>query len=156
MQPSTPCMVLNRIPVSMWVQRTSEKMEAANTEAPTDWRRFWLETYRELGGCSEESGSKRCPQAAAYALWFLGRLRGSGRVARQWPGPQVDQQLGKNAEYALIVAEMHQQHPTLAASRVWPLAQAEYEQQTGKEPAGSEQGQIRLVVALFREEQLLV
>jgi hypothetical protein len=42
------------------------------------------------------------------------------------------------------------------ARTVWPLVQARYTDQTGKVPANSEQGEIKLLVALFRERQLAV
>jgi hypothetical protein len=147
--------VLNRIQVTPWVLGTAEKMQKAGTEAVRDWNRYWLETYRELGGRSDQSGSKGCPRAAAYALRFLGRLRGGGRALRSWAVPQVNRELGKNAAYVAIAAESLTQGDAPAADRLWPFVQARYEDETGQEAAVSEQGEIKLVVALFRDNQLI-
>ena len=147
--------VLNRIPVTSWVLGTAEKMREANTEAVSDWNRFWLKTYQELGGCSGESGSKGCPKAAAFALWFLGWLREGGRTLLSWAVPQINQDLGKNAAYVVIAAELLEKGASPATKQLWPLVQARYQEYTGQEAADSEQGEIRLVVALFRERQLV-
>lgn len=147
-------MVLNKIPVTPWVCGTADKMRESNTESIADWNRFWLETYRELGGTSDKSGSKGCPRAAAYGLWYLGRVQESGRQARRLPVSEVSCELGKNAAYAVIAADLLQGGAPRCATSLWPLVQARFTELTDVAPADSEQGEIKLVVALFCEGQL--
>lgn len=149
-----PCLVLNKIMVKPWVLGTARKMQDARTDTQATWNNSWLERYRELGGCSKTSGSKGCPRAAAYGLWFLGRLRETGRPFLSWTVPQIDRDLGKNAAYAVIAANLLQQGASPAVGGLWPLVQDHYRAETGHEPAGKDQGEIKLVVALFQEEQL--
>jgi hypothetical protein len=147
-------MVLNKIPVTTWVCGTADKMRERNTEAISDWNRFWIETYREPGGTSDESGAKGCPKAAAYGLWYLGRVRHGKRPAQPLTGREVNRVLGKNAAYAVIAVELLRDGATRSPSSLWPLVQARYAELTHESPADSEQGEIRLVVALFCEQQL--
>lgn len=42
----------------------------------TSWNDAWEETYREIGGMSEESGKKACPMNGAKTLYLLGRIEG--------------------------------------------------------------------------------
>lgn len=149
-------MVLNKIPVTLWICGTADKMHESDSKSISDWNRFWLETYRELGGTSDESGSKSCPRAAAYGLWNLGRVRESGRQARRLSVREVNRELGKNAAYAVIAVDLLQRGASQSASSLWPLVQARYTELTDEAPADSEQGEIKLVVALFCEGQLLV
>lgn len=149
-------MVLNKIPVTPWVCGTAEKMRKADTESVSNWNRYWLETYHELGGASGQSGSKGCPRAAAYGLWYLGRVQESGRAARRLTVHGVRRDFGKNAAYAVIAADLLEQGASPSAASLWPLVQARFSELTGEVPADSEQGEIKLVVALFCERQLVV
>jgi len=60
--------ILYKIPVSAWVSSTAAKMEAAGVEDRKTWSRYWVETYQALGGTSTSTGTKGCPDCAAYAL----------------------------------------------------------------------------------------
>lgn len=146
--------VLNKIPVAPWVCGTTDKMRESGTESISDWNRFWLDTYRELGGISDESGAKGCPRAAAYGLWYLGLVQNSGRQARRLPIREVNRELGKNAAYAVVAADLLQCGGPRFATSLWPLVQARFTELTDVAPADSEQGEIKLVVALFCEGQL--
>ncbi len=61
------------VPAVAWVGQTISKMNAIGTENKLIWNRLWLESYQSLGG-KRTSGEKGCPRAAAYGLWFLGRI----------------------------------------------------------------------------------
>jgi hypothetical protein len=155
MTQANPHIVLHKIPVTPWVLGTVEKMHQAGTSEVTAWNRYWLQTYRELGGQSHQSGSKGCPRAAAYGLWMLGRLRGGGRATQVWTVDRVKRELGKNAAYAVIAADLLAQGATTSLGELWPIVQAQYTAHTSDEPAGSEQGEVKMVIALFCEQQLI-
>jgi hypothetical protein len=154
MRPSNLPSVLNKIPVTQWVLDTATKMQAAGTKEVSDWNRFWLQTYQALGGESDESGSKGCPRAGAYALWFLGRLRAGKRPLQPMTVARINEVLGKNAAYVVIAADLLEGGAPESLDSLWESVRAQYKMHTGEEPAESEQGEIRLVVALFRERQL--
>jgi hypothetical protein len=147
--------VLNGIPVTPWVLGTVTKMRQAGATESADWNRFWVHTYRELGGRSAESGKKGCPKSGAYALWFLGRLVHGGRAAKNWSVKQIDTQLGKNAAYAILAAEMLAAGSDVSAMRRWPAVQDRYKRETGNSPAATEQGAVKVAVELFRDKALI-
>jgi hypothetical protein len=154
MQHSKRSFVLSNIPVKQWVLRTAAKMSRSDTEALLDWHRCWLKSYRELGGRSGNSGSKACPKVAAYALWYLGQLCEAGRCPQAWTVREVNRDFGKNAAYAVIAAELLARGATSNAKSLWSLVQTRYRDQTGQDPAHTEQGAIKLMIALFCEKQL--
>ncbi len=45
--------VLFNIPLVRWVQRTIERMNAAGKDDFETWSNYWFQTYRELGGTSD-------------------------------------------------------------------------------------------------------
>jgi hypothetical protein len=77
-------------------------MAAARKDDRTAWNRAWMEEYTKLGGHSATCGEKGCPRAAAYALWYLGYVRGTNRMRMEWAIERVYAELGKNATYAVI------------------------------------------------------
>lgn len=150
--------ILNKIPVTPWVLGTVKKMNKMGAIDKRKWDDSWLQTYGELGGRSEESGKKPCPKAAAYGLWFFGRLRDGGRATLDfWTEDRVNQQLGKNknAAYAIITADLLAQGTTKSSKELWPTIQAQYTKHTGHEAAGSEQGEVRMVIALFYDQKII-
>ncbi len=146
---------LSKILVTPWVLGTVEKMRRAGTTEAADWARFWLETYGELGGRSNESGAKGCPRAGAYGLWFLGRLARGGRALQAWSIDRVNRELGKNATYAVIAADLLGTGMDTSLRQLWPAVQARYVQATGQEPAMTEQGEVKVALVLFCEGQLV-
>jgi hypothetical protein len=96
------------------------------------------------------------PRAAARGLWLLGRLREGERPFLGWNTAEVYHRLTKNAAYASITLDLLTQEPSKSATELWPLVQAEFTRCTGEAPAGSEQGEVRLVVALFRGKHLVM
>ncbi|HJT76852.1 MAG TPA: hypothetical protein VJ739_06580 [Gemmataceae bacterium] len=67
---------------------------------------------------------------------------------------KIKRQLGKNAAYATIAADLLEQGESPAMDSLWPGVRDRYKKHTGEEAAEYEQGQIKLVAALFREHQL--
>ena len=143
------------MPVSRWVFRTVEKMNRARVIDVGAWVRFWRQAYEELGGRSSEVASKGCPRASAYGLWFLGRLLNGHRAYQVWPISRIDAELGKNAAYAVIGADLLWQGGEMSRADLWAQVQHRYRTETGREPAITEQGEIRVVLSLFREKQLV-
>lgn len=146
---------LNRIPVTPWVTGTIERVLRSGRDDPQTWNDCWYDTYTALGGSSQESGKKGCPRAAARGLWLLGRVRDGKRPAVSLTTAEVYRQLGKNAAYAAITADLLATKLNQSAAMLWPLVQHEFTRCTGAPPAGSEQGEVRLVVALARSHQLI-
>ena len=137
----------NGIPVARWVGGTIQKMVRARTVERRDWARFWFDTYRELGGTSRTSGTKGCPRSAAYGLWFLGRVAGADRPRLCWPLQRVMDELGRNAAYAILAMDFASEARG-ELTQTWQQVQQEFRKSTGKEPARSEQGEVRLALAL--------
>jgi hypothetical protein len=147
--------LLNGIPVTPWVVGTVTRMRQAGATDSANWGRFWLQTYLELGGRSTESGKKSCPKSGAYALWFLGRLIHGGRPPLNWSAKQIDTQLGKNAAYAILTAELLAGGAEPSAERLWPRVQDRYKREANDRPAATEQGAVKIAVALFRAKALI-
>jgi len=148
--------LLNRIPVTPWVTGTVARvLRTGRTDAQT-WNDCWYDAYTALGGQSQDSGNKGCPRAAARGLWLLGRLRDGQRPLVSWSTAEVYRELGKNAAYATLAAELQATRPGQAPAVLWPLIQHEFTRCTGVPPARSEQGEVRLVVALVRSQQLIL
>ncbi|MDQ9168810.1 hypothetical protein Q8A64_00130 [Oxalobacteraceae bacterium R-40] len=150
---------LNNIPIASWVTGTVRKMNQKGTHSKAHWNETWLDTYFELGGKSKESGAKPCPKAAAYGLWLFGYLcEGKRPFYNIWTADRDNLRLGKNknAAYAAIAVELLTQGAPSQIGKLWPMVQAEYAKRTGHSPAGSEQGEIRLVAGLFQDRQIVV
>jgi hypothetical protein len=146
--------VLNKIPVVEWVLGTARKMRADACEGRSDWNEFWVATYRELGGRARTTGNKPCPMAAAYGLWYLGFLSEGTRKRRTWTVQEVNQELGKNAAYAVIAAQLLEAGQSTELDSLWSKVRSRFGTATGEEAAEREQGEIKLVVGLFTNEQL--
>lgn len=146
---------LYKIPVSAWVLGTAKKMEAAGVEDRESWSRYWVETYDALGGASS-SGSKPCPRSAAYGIWYLGWLKGSRRPALSWSINEIGEKLGKNAAYAAIAfCLLRQGARPKPAGQLWESVQREFNRETGKTAANTEQGAVKLAIGLFLKGKLV-
>lgn len=142
---------LNGIPITGWVLGTIAKMTRERPDDRTAWARCWYRTYRELGGRSQATGSKGCPRAAAYGLWVLGRIPQSGRPRLNWPVSRVFEELGRNAAYAVIAADLSKSGPAQSVQDMWPAVRLEFRRHSGEEAAISEQGEVRMALALRAE-----
>ena len=98
--------VLNKIPVTQWIRGTIEKMNKAGKQDSQSWNDYWFETYKELGGQSEESGTKGCPKHAAYGLWRLGRIKETNIPYHHQAINSINQEYGKNAVYAILALDL--------------------------------------------------
>jgi hypothetical protein len=148
--------VLSRVPISDWVLRTAQAMGAAGAADKKAWRKHWADSYGALGGRTT-SGSKGCPRSAAYAMWYLGWLKGCARPLLDWPADRIHERFGKNAAYAVIAARLlagsrAQQHH----SALWRRVQQEFRRETGQLPANSDQGAVKVALLLFLEGMLVV
>ncbi|WP_157098356.1 DUF6979 family protein [Chlorobaculum limnaeum] len=89
-----------KVDLPKWIEGTVSKYERGQ-----EWNSAWFETYKELGGKSDESGKKGCPRAAAKTLYELGRIIGHG-TARNLPLSQVVRKHSKNGAYAIAAIEL--------------------------------------------------
>jgi len=147
--------LLFRVPISRWVLATAQAMDAAHTTDAAAWRAHWAESYTALGGHTT-SGTKGCPRSAAYALWYLGWLKGAMRPHQDWPSARIHRRLGKNAAYAVIAARLLTRG-TVAPfhSSLWPRVRDEFRRQTGESAANSDQGAAKVALLLFLDGSLV-
>jgi hypothetical protein len=147
--------VLFKIPVTLWVTRTIEKMNKAGTIDIQSWSRFWLETYQELGGKSIDSGRKGCPLHAAYGLWRLGRIKGAGLPYQYDPIRFINQTYGKNAAYAVLALDLLEDGRAFRnIDDLWNQVKLLYRRTLNQDPANSQQGAITIALTLFEEDQI--
>jgi hypothetical protein len=144
-------MSINKIDKVRWVQRTMEKMQDKNSDDKQLWNACWLEAYIEIGGKSENTGSKPCPKAAAYGLWYLGHIVGSERTQQNWPLAKIRKYLGKNAAYAVLALGLLENKYDGSVQALWQEVQSLYQQKLLEKPADSEQGEIALTMLLYKE-----
>ena len=143
--------VLFNIPLVSWIQRTIERMNAAGKDDIGTWSNYWFQTYKDLGGTSDNSGSKGCPMHAAYGLWRLGRISNSGKAFQNWSLERVNQELGKNAAYAVLALDLLDRKGDWSKTELWSKVQESYQQKIGEPSAISEQGAIKISLGLFTE-----
>lgn len=74
-----PYLKLFNIQAKDWVLITSDKMKVSGSQDASSWNAFWEETCYELGGNKSSISCKGCPKKAAYVLWYLGRIKNTGR-----------------------------------------------------------------------------
>jgi len=133
-----------------WVKRSISKMETIGSTDKRAWNVAWLQAYRDLGGNSSV-GEKPCPRAAAYGLWRVMAL--NDQYDREsWPLSRVCSEFGKNALYSVIAMEILRTSPDIEPKALWKIVQHET-RRLGIQPARSEQGEIRLVIALHESGQ---
>jgi len=152
------------MPLVKWVRGTIEKMNVVRSKELKDWKVCWLQMYMELGGKSckhltgkDGSGDKRCPMDAAYGLWRLGRIKGSGKSLGQTL-KQVDESYGPNAVYAVLVLDLLEKNPTAIdwnQDAMWCSVRDSYRRDLGKEAAGTAQGALQIALGLFSEKQIV-
>lgn len=147
--------VLFNIPLLRWVRRTIERMNAAGKDDFETWSEYWFQIYKDLGGTSDNSGSKECPKHAAYALWRLGRISNSGKTFQNWSLERVNTELGKNGAYAVLALDLLESKRDWSKTELWAKVQESYQHQLGEPPAKSEQGAIRISLGLFTEGQIV-
>jgi len=148
--------VLFGIPLTRWIRGTIEKMNRFGKRDIQSWRDYWLETYRELGGQSDESGSKGSPIHAAYGLWRLGRIKNANIPYQHKRIDFINQNYGKNAAYAVLALDLlENRQDARDKANLWHLVQDFYRRTTHEEPAISQQGAVTVAVALFVDRQIV-
>ncbi|MBD2495245.1 DUF6979 family protein [Nostoc sp. FACHB-280] len=151
---------LLRLPTIPWVTQTIKKMNVHSNESPKIWKKIWrecwYETYIKLGGEREYSGTKPCPMCAAYGLWYLGRVVDSVQTCKDWEITRINHELGKNVAYAVLSLEILQQQGGNTTREVlWADVRKLYQQRLNEEAAKSEQGQIKITLALFNAKLIV-
>lgn len=144
--------VLFKIPLTRWVLGTIDKMNTFGNDDFQSWSQAWLQMYKELGGKSDETGSKQCPKHAAFALWQLGRIKNTAKPFQNLSLASIYEQYGKNAVYSvlsleLLVSKQASQDTTL----LWSQVQELYRRKMREEPAVSQQGAVTIAKILFDE-----
>ena len=154
--------VLFNIPLVRWVRRTIERMNTAGKDDFETWSNYWFQTYKDLDGQSDSSGSKECPKHAAYGLWRLGRISNSGKTFQNWTLERANEELGKNAVYALLALSLLERKRCQkdteghwSKAELWAKVQELYQEKLGEPPPQSEQGAIKIAMGLFAEGQTL-
>lgn len=145
--------VLSKIPLVQWVRGTIEKMSAIGATDVRAWNQAWIETYLDLDGEKVSVGRKGCPRAAAYGLWRLGRIKNGGVKFQDWPLKRVHDELGKNATYAVLAVDLLKRG--VAEEQLWDRIQKEYRRRFDDPPADSEQGEMRVALILYDEQQIV-
>ncbi|WP_156479930.1 hypothetical protein [Collimonas pratensis] len=148
--------VLYHIPTTRWVLGTVERILHKGYDDRETWSRCWYDEYKALGGTTS-SGTKPCPCGAAYGLWFLGRLCSGQRPLIKLTAEKIyrNKALGKNAAYAVIAANLLDTIRFHSDAELWSRVQSEFKRHTGDDPALSDQGEVKLVVHLFRSQNLV-
>ena len=148
--------VLYKMPLTCWIRGTIEKMNRFRKRDIQSWSHYWLETYKELGGQSDESGSKGCPQHAAYGLWRLGRIKEANISYQQKTIKSINQEYGKNAAYAVLALDLLEKRQAARdKANLWIQVQDKYRKTVHEKPAKSQQGAITVAVTLFEEGQIV-
>ena len=133
-----------KIDLPKWIEGTITKHEHGQA-----WNFAWFETYKELGGKSDDSGKKGCPKAAAKTLYELGRIVGHG-TARDIPLKQVVREHSKNGAYAIAAIELLNKDPELNSNTLLARIQQRIRSESGEEPAASNQGGPTLTYKLWK------
>jgi hypothetical protein len=146
---------LFKVPAIKWVLDTSQKMQKLGASDRASWNRLWLETYEKLGGQSSSCGTKPCPRAAAYGLWYSGAINGSIRRIDPEDTRRIRDELGKNAAYAVLAHACLKNHCDQNTQELWRSVRLQYKKVLREEPAGAEQQEVRLTMILFSAGQLI-
>lgn len=133
-----------KVDLPAWIEGTIAKREAGEK-----WNSAWSRTYAEIGGMSVESGKKVCPMVAARTLYELGRIVGHGTV-REVPLAHVVREYSKNGAYAIAAIKCLQADSTHNLASLWREVQKRISEETGEEPAASNQGGPTLTYKLWK------
>ena len=134
-----------------WVLKTAEKMKKDNRQDSDSWNTFWEETYFDLGGKKSSTACKGCPKKAAYTLWYLGRIKNTGRNRVDISINKVAEKFSKNGAYAVLGQELLENNPNLNKVSLFEEIQKEFKKRTTENPAESNQGGPTLTWILFNE-----
>ena len=148
--------VLFKVPLTRWIRKTIDKMNISRKRDIKSWSVYWFETYKSLGGQSDESGNKGCPQHAAYGLWQLGRIKDSNIPYQHMSISSINNTYGKNATYAVFAIDLLEKGKAARnEAMLWTQVQELYRKTFHEEPAKSQQGAIKVALTLFVEGQIV-
>ncbi|MCL1123422.1 DUF6979 family protein [Shewanella surugensis] len=135
--------VMFRVNLNDWLEGTIIKVK--NNEC---WNTAWLETYKELGGQSVESGKKSCPKNAARILYQSGRLKGHNKPYKNVSFKDVKANDSVNGVYALMAIEQLKQNDSIELSSLVKSVHENFKKQFGTAP-NTDQGAIKLTFKLW-------
>ena len=133
-----------KVDLRSWLNTTIAKVESGE-----EWNTAWLEAYLELKGESKSSGKKSCPMNSARTLFELGYVKGHGHPKRV-DLSYFDEKYSKNGVYALLALTILQENPTISLEALWQSVRSRYTNETGYEPALSNQGGTTLTYKLWK------
>lgn len=133
-----------KVDLPSWLSATIAKVESGE-----EWNTAWLEAYLELKGERKSSGKKSCPMNAARTLFELGYVKGHGNPKRV-DLTYVTEQYSKNGTYALLALAIFQENPPIRLEALWQNIRSRYRNETGDEPALSNQGGTTLTYKLWK------
>ena len=123
------------VDLKSWVFGTIKKVEQG-----LEWNVAWRETYRDIGGQSDESGKKGCPMNGTKTLYLLGRIKGGKVTYKTLPISSIAEEYSKNGAYAILALEGLSRNPSISLTELWPYIRARFQEETGEVAAGSNQG----------------
>ena len=121
---------LSLIVAKDWILKTAAKMKKNNKEDAFSWNFYWKETYFELGGKKVSVAHKSCPKNAGYTLWYLGRIKNTGRERIEKDIDFVASKISKNGAYAILGQEILNGNPKLNKTKLFRNIQKEFKKRT--------------------------
>ena len=137
----------NKVDIDRWVLGTIEKVKRG-----AKWKEAWQQTYRQIGGKSDETMKKGCPMKGAQTLYELGRIKvpgkikvlnrikAPGRKRKNTPLREVLNDYSKNGVYAVLALDELGSNPNISLPDLWENIQKRVRKDLSEEPAKSNQG----------------
>ena len=136
-----------------WIRGTIDKIH--EPYAKEKWNKAWVDTYKELGGKSQESGKKGCPKRAAYCLFMMGRIKESKKPFESLTYKDIRDKYGINGAYAMMAINILKDDQSLSLNSLWKKVQDKYIEEIGENPAKSNQGAATIVFKLFNNRKII-
>jgi hypothetical protein len=143
--------------------RTVKQMKGGDEKK--SWDDIWYKTYKELLNQtyegvekgSEWSGAEDCPKNAAFGLYILGRIQGSGRSRVEIRSDKVEAFLdNKNAAYAMIALDILDENHTTPLQDLWCAVQERYDpERLKKKGLLARHHQYTIAFALFHGKKIV-
>ena len=125
----------NKVDIDRWVLGTIEKVKRG-----AEWKEAWQQTYRQIGGKSDETMKKGCPMKGAQTLYDLGRIKVPGRKRKNTPLREVLNDYSKNGVYAVLALDELGSNPNISLPDLWEKIRKRVRKDLSEEPAKSNQG----------------
>ena len=137
------------ISLNDWLEGTIAKVK--NNEP---WNKAWINTYKDLGGQSLESGKKSCPKNAARVLYQNGRIAGYDENYKTVSFQEVIENDSVNGVYALMAIDELKQNNSIELSSLVKAVHCKFDKQFGSAP-DSDQGAIKLAFKLWHLNKIV-